>query len=88
MINLERAEIIPQHCRTIYGKKLCGARAILNPAGKGKSIYRLKREISIYATDPKISECLADGVTDYLTNKSNAAVLSREIWQRLKEELS
>jgi hypothetical protein len=33
------------------------------------------------------SECMAEGVADYIANKGNASVLSRMIWNLLKGEL-
>ena len=56
--------------------------------GNGKTITLLKSEIAIHALKEKPSECLADAVSDYITNGINAALLSREIWAVLQEELS
>ncbi len=55
----------------------------------GKNIYQLKKDISEYAAAPlKIGECLAEAVSDYISNKDNAATLSKEIWKVLKRELN
>ena len=56
------------------------------PEGKGKVNATLKREISGYAMQ-NASECMAEGVADYIANKNNASVLSRMIWNLLKGEL-
>ena len=61
--------------------------AILTTEGKGKSLEKLKAEITNYALE-NYSECLASAVSDYIINAENAAVLSRAIWHRLKEELN
>ena len=63
------------------------------PECKGKTKGELKREISRYATDDRSiggggpSECLAEAVSDYVQNGTNAAPLSKEIWKILKKEL-
>ena len=54
--------------------------------GKGKSLEALTKEIADYA-NKNPSECLASGVSDYMTNGTDAKILSRMIWQRIKEEL-
>ena len=61
--------------------------AITKPEGKGKSLKTLIKEIAGYATKNP-SECLATAVSDYKTNGANSALLSVEIWRRLKEELA
>lgn len=74
--------------RTMARKITCDAykRAVKTPEGKGKSVSRLKIGISNYANEGSLSECLAEALSDYITNGKDAAVLSREIWQVLKEE--
>lgn len=57
-----------------------------HPDGKGKLNNQLKSEISGYAMKDA-SECMAEAVADYVANKDNASVLSREIWKILKKEL-
>ena len=52
-----------------------------------KSLKQLQKEIAEYATKNP-SECLATAISDYFTNKDKAELLSRFIWQRLKEELN
>ena len=56
------------------------------PDGKGKLNNQLKNEISGYAMQ-NASECMAEAVADYIANKDNASVLSKEIWKILKKEL-
>ncbi len=51
-----------------------------------KPLKQLQKEIGKYALKNP-SECLATAGSDYFTNKDKAALLSRFIWQRLKEEL-
>ena len=60
--------------------------AQLAAEGKGKSLETLKKEIAIYALEND-SECLASGAADYMTNGADSNILSRMIWQRIKEEL-
>lgn len=72
----EAKKIVSEACK--LAKKL--------PEGKGKVNATLKREISGYAMQ-NASECMAEGVADYIANKSNASVLSRMIWNLLKGEL-
>ena len=73
-----------------YGTKVVDAaissmrRADPSLAGLSKS--QLMGTISGYAkTDG--SECLAEGVCDYILNGEDAALLSKEIWEILKKEL-
>ena len=54
---------------------------------EGKNILQMKLEISRYANE-NVSECIAEAVSDYIANGENAALLSKEIWKRLKEELN
>ena len=54
---------------------------------EGKNIAQMKAEISEYAGE-NLSECIAEAVSDYVANGENAALLSKEIWKRLKEELN
>ena len=63
-------------------------RAIQTAEGADKKIDQLKAEICNHAFWKSLSECLADAVSDYMTNGVNAVVLSQEIWAVLKEELS
>ena len=72
----EAKKIVSEACK--LSKKL--------PEGKGKVNATLKREISGYAMQ-NASECMAEGVADYIANKNNASVLSRMIWNLLKGEL-
>ncbi len=72
----EAKKIVSEACK--LAKKL--------PDGKGKVNATLKREISGYAMQ-NASECMAEGVADYIANKNNASVLSRMIWNLLKGEL-
>ena len=72
----EAKKIVSEACK--LAKKL--------PEGKGKVNATLKREISGYAMQ-NASECMAEGVADYIANKNNASVLSRMIWILLKGEL-
>ena len=72
----EAKKIVSEACK--LAKKL--------PGGKGKVNATLKREISGYAMQ-NASECMAEGVADYIANKNNASVLSRMIWNLLKGEL-
>ena len=72
----EAKKIVSEACK--LAKKL--------PEGKGKVNATLKREISGYAMQ-NASECMAEGVADYIANKNNASVLSRMIWNLLKGEL-
>ena len=51
------------------------------------TLEQLKEEIGKYATKNP-SECLATAISDYFTNGERASLLSRFIWQRLKEELN
>lgn len=62
-------------------------RAIQTAQGANKTIEQLKNELS-YNASKNLSECLADAISDYLTNGEQAALLSREIWRVLKEELA
>ena len=52
-----------------------------------RTLEQLKEEIGKYAIKNP-SECLATALSDYFMNGEQAALLSRTIWQRLKEELS
>ena len=52
-----------------------------------KSLDVLRAEICGHALKYNTSECLADGGSDYMTNKQNSALLSRMIWEVLKGEL-
>ena len=47
-----------------------------------------KEEISRYAVDYGVAECLADAVVDYVANEKSksAAELSRAIWSFLEVE--
>ena len=72
----EAKKIVSEACK--LAKKL--------PEGKGKVNATLKSEISGYAMQ-NASECMAEGVADYIANKNNASVLSRMIWNLLKGEL-
>ena len=72
----EAKKIVSEACK--LAKKL--------PEGKGKVNAILKSEISGYAMQ-NASECMAEGVADYIANKNNASVLSRMIWNLLKGEL-
>ena len=72
----EAKKIVSEACK--LAKKL--------PEGKDKVNATLKREISGYAMQ-NASECMAEGVADYIANKNNASVLSRMIWNLLKGEL-
>lgn len=72
----EAKKIVSEACK--LAKKLL--------EGKGKINATLKREISGYAMQ-NASECMAEGVADYIANKNNASVLSRMIWNLLKGEL-
>ena len=72
----EAKKIVSEACK--LAKKL--------PEGKGKVNATLKQEISGYAMQ-NASECMAEGVADYIANKGNASVLSRMIWNLLKGEL-
>ena len=58
--------------------------AIRTEEGKGKLPRQLRKEISIHSRKENFSECIADAVSDYLTNREKSAVLSREIWKLLK----
>ena len=46
----------------------------------------MKENISRYACKNN-GECLAESVADYVANRENAQVLSKEIWKILKREL-
>ena len=61
--------------------------AIQTVAGKGKTIGELKNQICTHALKENNSECLADAISDYITNGSNAALISIEIWRTLKGEM-
>ena len=63
------------------------SRAKLSEEGRGKNILQMKLEISRYSNE-NVSECIAEAVSDYIANGENAALLSKEIWKRLKEELN
>ena len=54
--------------------------------GEKRTVDELIAEVSEYATDSR-SECLAECVADYLTNKKNASALAKEVWKILKEEI-
>ena len=58
--------------------------AIQTVEGKGKTISELKNQICMHAFKENNSECLADAISDYITNGSNAALLSIEIWRIIK----
>ncbi len=73
---LEAKRIISQACRN--AKKTID--------GKGKINLILKSEISKYAQSND-SECLAEAVADYVANKEEASILSKEVWKLLKNEL-
>ena len=62
------------------------SRAKSTQEGKGKNIIQMKQEISQYA-DKTLSECLSEAISDYIANGENASILSKEIWECLKEEL-
>lgn len=66
-------EVVSEACKT--AKKMTG-----------KKYGELKGEISAYAK-ADASECMAEAVSDYLTNGENASLLSKEIWKILKKEL-
>ena len=61
--------------------------AKLTAEGRKKSFNELKEEIASYALRNH-SECLASGVSDYITNKADSAILSKTIWTVLKKELA
>ena len=67
------------------------ARKIIREAYKNfnnkNSILGLYEEISIYSIK-KVSECLAEVVSDYIANDENSTKFSKAIWQILKKELS
>lgn len=73
----------------IYSKRLiseaCKA-AKKTPDGKGKKNEELREDVSKYASK-NFSETLAECVSDYAANGSNAKPLSREVWKILKREL-
>ncbi len=50
-----------------------------------KTLNQLRKEIANYATK-NMSECLATAVSDYIINQNQAAILSKAIWVKLKEE--
>ena len=52
-----------------------------------KQLGQLTKEISRNANVNNFSECLADAVSDLMTNRENASQLSVAIYQRLKKEL-
>lgn len=54
--------------------------------GKGLKNYQLKSQVSGYATKTD-SECLAECVADYIANKENSSILTKEVWKILKERL-
>jgi len=54
--------------------------------GNGKTIDQLVRRVSQYATTDR-SEAMAECVSDYRANGSNANPLSIEVWNILKREL-
>ena len=62
-------------------------RAIQTVQGTGKTVEQLRIEIARHAVKESLSECVADAISDCLTNGERAALLSREIWRALKEEL-
>jgi hypothetical protein len=72
----EASKIISKACKNV--KK--------TDAGKGYINSQLKAQVSGYATKNN-SECLAECVADYVANGENAAPLSIEVWQMLKERL-
>ena len=76
--------------RIVPRKIVCEAykRAIQTIEGEGKTIGELKNQICKHAFKENNSECLADAVSDYITNKLDATLLSLEIWRTLKEELT
>ena len=61
-------------------------RAKKTPEGKGLNNATLKSNVSMYAMK-NASECLAECVCDYTDNRNNANILSRMVWDVLKEEL-
>lgn len=56
------------------------------PEGKGLKNFQLASQVSKYALESS-SECMAECVADYVANRDNAAILSKELWQILKREL-
>lgn len=61
-------------------------RAKKTAEGNGLDNATLKSNVSRYAMK-NASECLAECVCDYVENKNNASVLSRIVWDMLKEKL-
>ena len=72
----ESKRIISQACKDIKA----------TPTGKGRKVNDLIREVSGYASKNR-SECLAECVSDYYSNRSNAKPLSKAVWKLLKKEL-
>lgn len=72
----ESKRLISQACKDVKA----------TPAGKGRKVNDLIREVSGYATRNR-SECLAECVSDYYSNRNNAKPLSKAVWKLLKKEL-
>ncbi len=77
---------------TLAWNKCIMAKEIVSEACKNikrqtrQSFDVIRSEVSTYANE-NFSECLAECVSDYIANRTNAAALSKYVWQRLKEEL-
>lgn len=72
----EAKRIVSQACKDVKA----------TPGGKGRKVNDIIREVSGYATRNR-SECLAECVSDYYSNRSNAKPLSKAVWNLLKKEL-
>ena len=51
-----------------------------------KTLPQLRESVSRNARRLNFCECLADAIADYIINTNQAALLSREIWLRIKKE--
>lgn len=82
----------PNSGGTLAWNKCIMAKEIVSEACKNikrqtrQSFDAIRAEVSTYANE-NFSECLAECVSDYIANRTNAAALSKYVWQKLKEEL-
>ena len=73
--------------RRIVSEAYASALKTIRASGRFKTSKELIGEICTHALKYNESECVADAIADYKINKENAALMSRNISQRLKKEL-
>lgn len=94
--NPDDGSVISRIARAESWKKCTEAKNVISEAckaakqtaeGKGLLNDQLRAQVSRYAT-ADYSECMAECVADYMTNRESASLLSREVWKILKRRLN